>query len=109
MGFISSTAKKIAFWNYSRTSWQWDVLCVLILVFIFLTPKSWFETAAYRQSYSAVTTVAVGVDVVGNQLDRTELESRARQRAQRPSGQVLAVRDLVDSSGKLIAYEVDIK
>lgn len=109
MGFISDTAKKIAFWNYSRTSWQWDVLCVLILVFIFLTPKSWFANTAYRSNEAAPTTVAVGVDVIGNQLDKTEIERRARQRSNRPNGRVGAVREVMDSSGKVIAYEVDIK
>ena len=104
MRFIADTAKKIAFWNYSRTSWQWDVLCVLILAFIFLTPKSWFETR-----HSDPTTVAVAVDIAGNQLDRAEIERRARQRANRPAGQVDGVRQLKDSSGKVIAYEVDIR
>jgi hypothetical protein len=108
MGFISDTAKKIAFWNYSRTSWQWDVLCVLILAFIFLTPKSWFENTGYRQSHPKAT-VAVGVDVIGNQLDKAEIERRAKQRAGRPDGQVGDVRPVTDSSGKLIAYEVDIR
>ena len=109
MGFIADTAKKIAFWNYSRTSWQWDVLCVLILAFIFLTPKSWFETSAYRQTHSVPTTVAVAVDVLGNQLDRAEIDRRARQRANRPTGQIDSVRQLNDASGKVIAYEVDIR
>jgi hypothetical protein len=109
MGFVVHTAKKIAFWNYPRTSWQWDVLCVLILVFIFLTPKSWFANSAYRQNPEAQTTVVVGVDVVGNQLDRAEIERRARGRASRPGGEVSDVRVVLDSSGKVIAYEVDIR
>src|SRR6476659_9323308 len=100
MGFISDTAKKIAFWNYSRTSWQWDVLCVLILAFIFLTPKSWFENTSYRQSHPNATG-AVGVDVIDNQLDKAEIERRAKQRAGRPNGQVGEVREVKDSSGKL--------
>jgi hypothetical protein len=37
------TFKNIILWRYERASWQWDLLCVLILVFIFLTPKSWFD------------------------------------------------------------------
>ena len=37
------TIKNIIGWNYERASWQWDVLCVLIMCFIFLTPKVWFE------------------------------------------------------------------
>lgn len=30
-------------WNYERGTWQYDVFCLLIIAFIFLTPKSWFE------------------------------------------------------------------
>src|SRR5688500_20404588 len=37
------TIKKIFLWTYERNTWQWDTLCALILVFIFLTPKSWFS------------------------------------------------------------------
>ena len=108
MGFVVNTAKKIAFWTYPRTSWQWDVLCVLILVFIFLTPKSWFANTAFQRSH-AQTTVVVSTDVVGSQLDKTEIERRARQLAGRSDGSVAAVRERRDQSGKLIAYEVDIR
>ena len=31
------------FWSYERGSWQYDVICVLILAFIFLTPARWFH------------------------------------------------------------------
>jgi hypothetical protein len=31
------------FWSYERGSWQYDVICAVILAFIFLTPRSWFE------------------------------------------------------------------
>jgi len=109
MGFISDTAKKIVFWNYSRTSWQWDVLCVLILVFIFLTPKSWFTNAGFQRSQASQTTVVMSTDVVGAQLDKSEIERRARQLAGRPEASVTAVRERRDDSGRLIAYEVDIR
>src|SRR5437762_14380125 len=103
MNFLATIGKKFLFWTYPRTSWQWDVLCVLILIFIFLTPKSWFANTAYRPNEAAQSTVAVGVDVLGNQLDRTEIERRARQRASRPNGQVNADSEVKDSSGKVIA------
>ena len=109
MGLVTDTVKKIAFWTYPRTSWQWDVLCVLILVFIFLTPKSWFENSAYKRTHMGQETIAVDTDVVGAQLDKTEIERRARQKAGRPEAQVTVVRELHDASGKLIAYEVDIR
>lgn len=81
---------------------------MLILVFIFLTPKSWFETTGFREDSAAVKTF-VAVDVVGTQLDRAEIERRARIRAQKPTGQITERRELHDSSGKVIAYEVDIR
>ena len=109
MGFISSTLKKGFFWSYPRTSWQWDVLCVLILVFIFLTPKSWFENTAFQRSHAAQTTIIMSADVVGAQLDKGEIERRAKQLSGRANAQVMATRERRDESGKLIAYEVDIR
>ena len=44
MKIILSTLKKILFWSYERGSWQYDVMCVLILAFIFLSPNSLFES-----------------------------------------------------------------
>ena len=109
MSFILDTARKAVFWTYPRTSWQWDVLCVLILVFIFLTPKSWFENSAYQRTHMGQSPIVVSTDVVGTKLDRSEIERRARLQLGRPEGQVIAVHDRVDASGKLIAYEVDIR
>ena len=109
MGFISTSAKRVFFWTYPRTSWQWDVLCVLILVFIFLTPKSWFENTAFQQSHAAQTTIIISADVVGAQLDKDEIERRTKQLSGRANAQVMALRERRDATGKLIAYEVDIR
>lgn len=109
MSFIVNTARKVAFWTYPRTSWQWDVLCVLILVFIFLTPKSWFANTAFQRSQVAQMTIVMSTDVVGAQLDKSELERRARQVSGRPDAAIAAVRERHDDSGRLIAYEVDIR
>jgi hypothetical protein len=108
MGFVSSTARKIVFWNYPRTSWQWDVLCVLILVFIFLTPKSWFANKPYDPP-TAQMTVVLGAEVIGPQADNAEIGHRAKQAAKRPNGQIMGIRPQHDANGKLIGYEVDIR
>ena len=44
MGIIFSTLKKILFWSYERGSWEYDVMCVLILAFVFFAPGSWFHS-----------------------------------------------------------------
>ena len=109
MGFIAKTAKQVVFWTYPRTSWQWDVLCVLILVFIFLTPKGWFENSAFQRTHLGLTTIVMKVDVVGTQQDRTELERQVRLLPGRAEAQITAVRPLSDATGRLIGYEVDIR
>jgi len=107
MGFISDSARKIAFWNYSRTSWQWDVLCVLILAFIFLTPKSWFVSP--QPTLTATVWVSDLVDKQGDSRE-AEIVRRAQQNLKRPNGQVVyPLRPKTDNSGRVIAYEVDIR
>src|ERR1700716_3657382 len=103
MGFVLETAKKAAFWTYPRTSCQWDVLCVLILAFIFLTPMGWFENSAFQRTHMGQTTIVIKADVIGNQLDRAELEHRVRGLPGRAGAQISAVRELKES-GKLIGY-----
>jgi hypothetical protein len=59
--------KNIINWNYERASWQWDLLCVLIMCFIFLTPKSWFNknsgSAANQTAIQTVETTDLGREV----------------------------------------------
>jgi len=33
----------VVLWSYERGSWQYDVMCILIIGFILLTPRSWFQ------------------------------------------------------------------
>lgn len=108
-----TTLKKLFFWNYARSSWQWDILCVVILIFIFLTPKSWFETGERRtvmahQSPSA-STLLVGAEVVEKAQDTPHLEQRLRAFTGRSDLQVLGVRKVISPDGKTTGYEIDIR
>ena len=40
---IILVTKRAIFWSYERGSWQYDIIVVLILAFIFLTPARWFH------------------------------------------------------------------
>jgi len=40
---LLSAIKNVLLWSYERGAWQYDVLCILILAFIFLTPSSLFN------------------------------------------------------------------
>ena len=105
--------RKIFFWNYERNTWQWDILCVLILIFIFATPQEWFENSERRVAYGhqspSATTVLVGPELVGNAEDKTKVEEIVRTLTGRPDAQVLKVRKVVDKDGRTRGYEVDIR
>lgn len=39
----SSAIRRFILWDYPRASWQYDLIVVGILAFIFLTPREWFR------------------------------------------------------------------
>jgi hypothetical protein len=105
--------RKVFFWNYARNTWQWDALCVVILIFIFLTPKSWFESGERKgilmHQNPAATILLVSPEVVQNAQDKGQLERNLREIYGRPELRVMNVRTLADGSGKIKGYEVDIR
>lgn len=113
MNYLLNIIKKSFLWSYARNTWQWDVLCGLILVFIFLSPKSWFVSGERRgplgHQNEAHSTVIVGAEVIDNDRDKSQLEQRVRTLTGQPNAQIIAVRPRKDSTGKTIAYEVDIR
>lgn len=51
--------KKIILWNYERGTWQYDLFCLLIIAFIFLTPKTWFDSTGKIATQNASNVVKV--------------------------------------------------
>jgi hypothetical protein len=110
---LFTTLKKIFFWNYARNTWQWDLLCVVILIFIFLTPKGWFATSERAQSMVHQSPVAATLilmpEVVGKEEDKGQIEQQVRALTGRTDVEVLAVRRILDPEGRTRSFEVDIR
>jgi len=110
---LTSTLKKIFFWNYARNTWQWDLLCVVILIFIFLTPKSWFDGSERPRNMvhqsPVARTLVLSPEVIGNEADRGQIEQRVKALTGRVKVEVLDVRKVVDSDGRTRSFEVDIR
>jgi hypothetical protein len=110
---LLTTLKKIFFWNYARNTWQWDLLCVVILIFIFLTPKSWFTTGERAPTMVHPTPIArtlvLTPEVVGKEEDKTRIEQRVRELLRRTDIEVLDVRKVAGPDGKTQSFEVDIR
>jgi hypothetical protein len=110
---LLTTLKKIFFWNYARNTWQWDLLCVVILIFIFLTPNWWFSSGeraqgTVHQSPVAKTVVLAPEDVV-NEGDKGRIKQRIEALTGRKDFEVVEVRPVHDQSGRTRSFEVDIR
>jgi len=110
---LFTTLKKIFFWNYARNTWQWDLLCVVILAFIFLTPKSWFTGGERAQNIvhpsPIARTLVFTPELIGNEEDKTQIEQRVKELTGRTEVKVLEVRKILDADGKTRSFEVDIR
>ena len=104
MGIIVSALKKFLFWSYDRGSWQYDVLCGVILAFIFFGPNSVFHSA----DGSNAAPVFVGREEVGaietDLFDQTlsDFFSRKYNRKVKASN----IEPMLDREGNLKGYLV---
>jgi hypothetical protein len=51
MSRIGRITKSILVWSYERGTIQYDIICALILAFIFLVPQSCFDFKKADQKY----------------------------------------------------------
>jgi hypothetical protein len=97
-------AKKIIWWDFERASWQWDVLCLVIVAFIFLTPKAWFE----KKERLATRPDKIIVQAQGLSPDRETLERKVRELTRNEQTEVVEFAEKKDSSGSVF-YEITIR
>jgi hypothetical protein len=98
------TLKNIILWRYERASWQWDLLCFLIILFIFLTPKSWFD----KREPLATQTSRLIVKAKDFSPDRKEMEKRVREETGNPNAEIIKLNERADASGEIF-YEIEIR
>ena len=114
MSTIFRIIKNLVLWSYGRTTWQYDVLCALILAFIFLTPRSWFENSepsrwnAHQNQSTAVWLLIWPENLTANP-DLQEVERRVRTMTGHSDVLVKEVHPVTTEDGKIIAYKVDIE
>jgi len=114
MGKAFRVFKRFFFWSYGRSTWQYDVLCVAILAFIFLTPKGWFNNSELASSgehhtqFAATVWLLKAEDFAANP-DPKEVERRVRELTKRTDVRVKKAHPVEDAAGQIIAYEVDIE
>lgn len=96
--------KRIINWNYERASWQWDILCIVCMCFIFLTPKTWFE----KHEKLATQTSRIIVKANDFSTEKTALENKVKELSGNPNAEIIEWREKKDKQGNIF-YEIDIK
>lgn len=96
--------KKFILWNHERGSWQYDLFCLLIILFIFVTPKSWFE----KREKLATQTARLIVKAEDFSLETNRLQKRVRELSENENAEVLDWREKKNVDGDTF-YEIDIR
>ncbi len=70
------------FWSYERGSWQYDIICAVILAFVLFTPRAWFQDRPTLQltdlrHVQGVVEIGHGKDWQSFQIDARLVESVA--------------------------------
>lgn len=100
MGLI----RKFLLWDYSRETSVYVIFCLLIVAFIFLTPKSWFD----KREPVATQTSRLIVQQKDFSPDRAVLEKRVKELSGRPDAEIVATRERKSETGETF-YEIDIR
>ena len=112
--------KRHLLWTFDRGSFQWDILCLLILAFMFLIPRNAFQDVPPYMRISASESFKTTFDRNGNTIFTARLASpvfldteRARERAikavQEHEGHPVRAtqfQPIRDWTGRLIGYAI---
>ena len=121
------------FWSYERGSWPYDVMVVLILIFVLITPSRWFHDRPQNNFVSVAGIIFVAQDpsthtetyrvdrgVLGSiqvtDKSSAELEAKTHRllsdSVEGLKGQRFQVRSIESvraSDGSLLYYQVEVK
>ena len=99
-----SLFKKFVLWEYSRETSVYVIFCLMIVAFIFLTPKEWFE----RRDRLATQTSRLIVQASDFSPEKNILQQRVRDISGNPEAIVVDWREKKNNRGETI-YEIDIR
>ena len=117
-----NTIKSYIFWTYSRGSFHYDVMVTLILLFIFLTPRSVFKDKPVQHTphQSEVVVQPAGDAGFIYEVDASAVRSGANDEAVREdllrviepiAGEVEIAKweSVKDARGRVTAYKVKVE
>ncbi len=109
--------KRLIFWDFPRGGWQYDVVVLLILAFLFLPPREWFRDQVRIPNATGIAMLPSEhgslIFVVDRQLagphpeqDMSRLTNDLRKRSENKKLLVTRVEPILDSEKELQGYMV---
>ncbi|MHB8503218.1 MAG: hypothetical protein ACYDHE_20030 [Candidatus Acidiferrales bacterium] len=128
MASLGRMLSKTFFWAYERGTWQYDAAVILILVFVLLTPRSWFHDEPQMglpanapgqvlllEDDGASKTYRVDARILAPPEQTPALENELHNALQKalpePSNKrftIAKIEPIRDAQGTVIAYHVEI-
>ncbi|MBX3288741.1 MAG: hypothetical protein KF855_05285 [Acidobacteria bacterium] len=99
-----SIFKRFILWNYGRETSVYVIFCLLIVAFIFLTPKSWFD----KRERLATQTSRLIVKAEDFSPDRAVMAKRVREISGNPKAEIVEAREKKNARGETV-YEIEIR
>ncbi len=108
--------RRFVLWEYTRSSWQYDVMVGLILGFLFLTPRHWFRDQP-RPANIVMIEGHAGNDVwlapeLLTGVPESQRLSRASRLVQEKFGkevEVVRVQPILDPESEVTGYMVQVR
>ena len=127
MAGLGQILSRTFFWAYERGTWQYDVAVVLILIFVLLTPRSWFHDQpasgapaapgqvllvaqdGNRQTYRVDTRVLAPPTKLALQNDLHNALKEALPELHKGNFSISKIEPVRDEQGTVVAYQVEIR
>ena len=87
MASLKTILGRTFFWSYERGSWPYDLMVVLIVIFVLFTPRAWFRDQPQTTAVSSASIQLINDDSL-NQTQTYRIDSTVfaiEKRTARPS------------------------
>lgn len=96
--------KRLIMWDYGRETSIYVIFCLLIVAFIFLTPKSWFD----KRERLATQTTKMIVQAQDYSSDPAVLQKNIRAISGNERATIVGMREIRNGRGETV-YELEFK
>ncbi len=124
MSRVLTVLRETILWSYERGTWQYDALCVLILTFVFLTPRQFYrdwpvinnshlfgpgEQIVFTLDEGGKPVLNVSTRLVPANLDAARLRLMAQVQLQKTLNRPVSIaniKPILGENGETIGYSI---